>query len=114
PALRSLIETAARRSGERLLLVLDQFEEFVILGTPEKKQEFAALLADLRASAIKKFSALLVLRSDYQSFLEDIGLPPLRQGENLHQVNRFRFAAATEFLARSGLKLQAVAIDRLL
>jgi Leucine-rich repeat (LRR) protein len=114
PTLRSLIEAAARRADEGLLLVLDQFEEFVILGSPEKKQEFAALLTDLRASPIKKFSMLLVLRSDYQSFLEDIGLPPLRQSENLYQVNRFRFAAATDFLARSGLKLQAAAIDRLL
>ncbi len=114
PAIRNLIEAAARRAGEQLLLVLDQFEEFVILGKPEQKQEFAALLADLQANPVKKFIMLLVLRSDYQAFLEDIGLPPLRQGENLYQVNRFMFAAANNFLAHSGLKLQAEAINSLL
>jgi Leucine-rich repeat (LRR) protein len=113
-AIRNLIEAAARRAGEQLLLVLDQFEEFVILGKPEQQQKFAALLADLRSNPVKKFILLLVLRSDYQAFLEDIGLPPLRQGENLYQVNRFMFAAANDFLAHSGLKLQADAIDSLL
>jgi Leucine-rich repeat (LRR) protein len=113
-ALRNLLEAAARRAGERLLLVLDQFEEFIILGEDEKKQAFAALIADLRAKPITKLSLLLVLRSDYQSFLQEIGLPPLRQGENLYQVNRFTFAAATNFLGRSGLRLRAAAIDKLL
>ena len=113
-ALRNLLEAAARRAGERLLLVLDQFEEFVILGEAEKKQAFAALVADLRARPVNKLSLLLVLRSDYQSFLQEIGLPPLRQGENLYQINRFTFAAATNFLGRSGLRLRAAAIDKLL
>lgn len=112
--LRNLLEAAGRRAGERLLLVLDQFEEFVILGATEKKQELAALVADLRARPVSKLSLLLVLRSDYQSFLQDIGLPSLRQGENLYQVNRFTFSAATNFLARSGLRLQAAAIGKLL
>jgi hypothetical protein len=114
PTLRGLMELAARRAGAGLLIVLDQFEEVVILGQSEQKNEFAALLADLRATPIKGLILLLVLRSDYQTFLEDIGDPSLRYGENLYQVARFTFAAASDFLARSGLELQPSAIDRLL
>lgn len=114
PTLRDLIELAARRAGIGLLLVLDQFEEFVILGDLEQKKEFAALLTDLRTIPIRGLILLLVLRSDYQTFLEDIGDPSLRYGENLYQVGRFTFAAASDFLARSGLELQPSAIDRLL
>ena len=114
PALRILIEAAVRRAAAGLLLVLDQFEEFVILGKPEQKLEFAGLLTDLQAIPIKRLSLLLVLRSDYQTFLEDIGLPSLRHGENFYQVGRFRIAAARDFLGRSGLELQPIAIERLL
>jgi hypothetical protein len=38
--------------------VLDQFEEFVILGKPEQQQLFATLLTDLRAFPIKGLSLL--------------------------------------------------------
>jgi hypothetical protein len=114
PGLRGLIEAAARRANARLLLVLDQFEEFVILGKPQEQQAFAALVADLQSNPVKGLSLLLVLRSDYQIFLEDIGLPLTRYAENLYQIGRFTFVAAGDFLARSGLELQQAAIERLL
>jgi hypothetical protein len=114
PALRDLIEAVARRASARLLLVLDQFEEFLILGEPREKRAFAQLLKELEATPLKGLSLMLVLRSDYQTFLEDNGLPPLRYGENFYQIGRFVFAAASDFMARSGLELQPSAIDRLL
>jgi hypothetical protein len=114
PELRDLIKAAAKRANGRLLLVLDQFEEFVILGKPEQQTAFAALLASLRAEPVAGVRLLLALRSDYQSFLEELGLPPLRQGENLHQIARFTFSTAGAFMARSGLELRPEAVDRLL
>ena len=114
PGLRDLIEAAAQRADKHLLLVLDQFEEFLILGKREQKQEFAKLLAELRAIPVKRLSLLLVLRSDYQALLEEVGLPPMRQGENFYQVGRFTLAAASDFLTRSGLELQPTARDHLL
>ena len=102
----------ARRADGRLLIVLDQFEEFVILADPERQKAFAALVADLRATPIKGLRLLLVLRSDYQTAIEELGLPLLRQGENWNQVGRFTIAAATRFMARSGLALQPDALDR--
>ena len=112
PALRALIETAARRSDVGLLLVLDQFEEFIILGSKEAKAAFASLIAELRKEPVAKFTLLLVLRSDYQTFLEETGLPVPRYGEILFQVGRFTLPAAGDFLARSGLGLQPKSVNR--
>jgi hypothetical protein len=41
-------------------------------------------------------------------------LPSLRHGDNFYQVGRFTIAAATDFMARSGLKLHPDTLDRLL
>jgi hypothetical protein len=110
----NLIEAAARLADTGLLLVIDQFEEFIILGQPEQQQRFVSLLRRLQESPVKGLCLLLVMRSDYQTFLEDIELPPLRQGENLYQIPRFTIPASADFLARSGLKLRPDAIGALL
>jgi hypothetical protein len=110
--LRGLLEALARRADDRLLIVLDQFEEFVILADLGRQKAFAALVADLLAAPIKGLRLLLVLRSDYQTAIEELGLPLLHQGENWNQVGRFTIAAATRFMARSGLALQPDGLDR--
>lgn len=112
-SLQHLLATVAR-AADRLLLVLDQFEEFLILGKTEQQQQFLALIAELQANPIRGLVLLLVLRSDYQMLLDDLGLPPLRHGDNFYQVGRFTIAAATAFMGRSGLKLHSDTLDRLL
>jgi hypothetical protein len=104
-AARELIEAATRRCHDRLLIVLDQFEEFLILGTPERQRAFATMLADLNKRPIKGLKILLVVRSDYQTALEEVGLPRLLQGENFFQVGRFREEAARTFFRNSKLDL---------
>ncbi len=79
----------------------------------ERQKAFAAFLADLRARPIKGLKLLLVLRSDYTTAIDELGLPLLRQGENWQEVGRFTLAAGTKFMARSGLALQQDALDRL-
>jgi hypothetical protein len=112
--IRRLVEAAARRASARLLFVIDQFEEFLILGKSEQQQGFANLLSDLQAVPVRGLSLLLVLRSDYQTFLDDMGLPSLRQGDNFYQLARFRKAAASDFFKNSGLQLQPASVDHLL
>jgi hypothetical protein len=113
-SLRAIVDEAAKRAPHRLLIVLDQFEEFVILAKPERQQDFAAFIAELQSRPVTNLTLLLVLRSDYQMLLEDIGLPLLRSGENLFQVARFQSSGANAFMQRSGLDLQPGALDRLL
>ena len=110
---RSLIE-AARRRHHPLLIVLDQFEEFLILGTLERQGAFAAALADLCERPIKGLKILLVARSDYQTALEEAGLPRLLQGENFFQIGRFREEAARAFFRKSKLGLKDEPLDQLL
>jgi formylglycine-generating enzyme required for sulfatase activity len=112
--LREMIEEAAKHAPDRLLIVLDQFEEFVILATPERQQELAVFVADLQSRPVQNLAVLLVLRSDYQMLLEEVGLPSLRSGVNLLQLARFQLSAANEFMKRSGLGLQPDQLDRLL
>ena len=52
-SLRETVEDAAKQAQDRLLIVLDQFEEFVILGKPEQQQEFAAFVAELKSRPVK-------------------------------------------------------------
>ena len=111
---RELIEVATHRCHDRLLIVLDQFEEFLILGTPERQRAFATMLADLNKRPIEGLKILLVVRSDYQTALEEVGLPRLLQGENFFQVGQFREEAARTFFRNSKLDLKDEPLDRLL
>jgi hypothetical protein len=112
--LADLIEAAVAKAKKHLVLVLDQFEEFVILAKPEQREAFKSLVAELHSRKVKGLSLLLVLRSDYQTFLDDLGLPPLRFGENFFQVGRFTLAAGGDFMKQSQLGLQPDALDRLM
>ena len=55
-----------------------------------------------------------MLRSDYQTLIERLGLPPLRQSETWRQVGRFGMADARAFLVASGLSLTEPETERLL
>ncbi|MCX7382979.1 MAG: hypothetical protein NT133_16555, partial [Alphaproteobacteria bacterium] len=112
-SLREALEGAVARANGKLLLVLDQFEEFIILGTPERHAGFAALVNDLGQRPLAGLKLLLVLRSDYQTGLDDIGLPKLMQGFNFFQVGRFNEVAARGFVKGSKLGLKDEALDRL-
>ena len=111
--LRDLLEALAKRADEKVLLVLDQFEEFFILAGSERQKAFTAFIDDLRAKPIKDLKLLLVLRSDYKMAIDELGLPLLRQGENWHEVGRFTTAAGAKFMTRSGLALQPDALARI-
>jgi hypothetical protein len=80
---RALLARAARKSKGNLLVVLDQFEEFVILQNDAQTttaEGFRRLLDQLATEPVLGVRLLLVLRSDYQPLVERLGLPPLRQG----------------------------------
>jgi hypothetical protein len=111
--LREIVEDVAKRTSKRLLVVIDQFEEFLILAGPERHWEFAVFIDEIQTHPVKGLTLLLVLRSDYQMLLEEIGLPAPRSGENLFQVTRFQLSAATAFMKQSGLDLLPKPLDDL-
>jgi hypothetical protein len=103
--LRSLLERACRYiHPRRLLIVLDQFEEFVILQDAERQQHLGQLLSSLREQPIAEVTFLLVFRSDYIGLIEKLSLPPLLQDTNWKEVPPFTESAARDFMRGSGLQ----------
>jgi len=103
--LRSLLERACRYiHPRRLLIVLDQFEEFVILQDAERQQRLGQLLSSLRHQSIGEVTFLLVFRSDYIGLIEKLSLPPLLQDTNWKEVPPFTESAARDFMRGSGLQ----------
>jgi hypothetical protein len=113
-SVRSMIERLSRQKDGGLLILLDQFEEFIILAKSEQRDRFANMLANLQAQPIKGVRLLLSFRSDYQTLLEETGLPKPLYGENLFHLGRFTFSAASSFFDKSGLNFQPTDTARLL
>jgi Leucine-rich repeat (LRR) protein len=104
--LRSLLERSCRYlRPERLLVVLDQFEEFVILQDTYRQRQFEQFLLSLRQSPIPDLVFLFVLRSDYIGLVEKLSLPPLAQETNWKEIPPFTEKAASEFMHASGLQV---------
>jgi conflict system STAND superfamily ATPase len=103
---RALLERANRhvRPG-RLVIVFDQFEEFVILQNPEKQQHFKRFFSGLHENPIEDLTLLLVLRNDYIGLIESLGLPLLHQDSNWKEVPPFTERAAREFIQASHLQI---------
>lgn len=88
-----------------LLLVLDQFEEFIVLHSLEKRNAFRQLLQSVVQNSTLGLRVLLVIRSDYIGLLEQAGLPPFEQHKNWEEVPPFTERDAMQFLSDSGLQI---------
>src|SRR5271166_2687628 len=103
---RPLLERACRSiRPRRLLVVLDQFEEFVILLDSDKQKRFEQLMTTLREQPIAELTFLFVFRSDYIGLIEKLALPPLNQNTNWKDVPPFTESAARDFVQASGLQV---------
>jgi hypothetical protein len=114
---RTLIEraaTAVARIERRLLIVLDQFEEVLILVDEEKRQPFSELLKSLQERPIENLTVLLSLRLDYIGGLEALPIPPPTYGTNWFEVKRFTPPAARRFIERSDLKAGPKLVEQIL
>ena len=105
-SIKALLERACRHiRPKRLLIILDQFEEFVIFQDPEKRKGFEQLMSDLGNQPIVGLTFLLVFRSDYIGLVEKLALPPLNQSTNWRELPPFTESAAYDFVQGSGLKV---------
>jgi hypothetical protein len=99
--LRSLLDRATKRLGERrLLVVIDQFEEFLILKDAEGQKAFQQFLA---AGPIDGLTFLLVYRPEYEGLIQDRPWPRLQLDTNRRVLLAFTENAAQEFMRKSGL-----------
>jgi hypothetical protein len=116
-SLWGLLERAAaaprKNRDAPLLLVIDQFEEFLILHTDEERRTFSALLSDLAKDPIDGLKILLVFRSDYRALIFKLELPPLTAGQNWQELACYDRGEATTFLQSGGRQLSSDAIEEL-
>jgi hypothetical protein len=106
PTARDLLKQASRHlSSDKLLIVIDQFEECLILHEGEQPRALFAFLSQLSVNPLPNVTVLLVFRSDYTGQVAELQLPPLTQGDNWREVPPFTERDAYEFVLGSGLTL---------
>ena len=114
--LADLLAAVSQRIGRTgqppLLIVIDQFEEFLILNdaTDHPLADILRVLAD---SPLKDIRLLLVFRSDYRELLFKLNLPRFRLMENAFELAPFRRDEAQGFLERGGLAMSRTGFDAL-
>jgi Leucine-rich repeat (LRR) protein len=111
--LKSAAEAYARTHAAPLLLVIDQFEEFLILHDEAMRGPFAALLSNLAKRPVDGLRLLLVFRTDYHPLIFKLDLPSLAPNENWYALAPYGRSEATSFLEGSGRELSTQALDAL-
>jgi hypothetical protein len=102
--LNALFEEARKRiHPSRMLVVFDQFEEFLILQEEEHRKRFVEFLTRQASLPHEEATILLVFRAEYDGFIQELKLPTPILGKNLQKVSAFTERAAQEFLLGSGL-----------
>ena len=96
-----------------MLLIIDQFEEFLILNQADQQGPLRNLLNQLTAQPIAKVKVLLSLRSDYQPLIFQQDLPPPRAQHNWFQLAPYRRGDAEAFLQASGRQMTPEALSAL-
>ena len=110
---RKLLELACQRAAGKLLVVFDQFEEFLIISerAPGRLKAFEDLIASLTSDPITGLRILIVMRSDFLGWLQHLQLPAMRPHENWMEIGAFRASDARAFMERSGLTIGERLLD---
>ncbi len=103
-----------RSKNKQLLIVLDQFEEFLILHEKHEQRDFSQSLSDLVTTPIDGLTLLLVIRSDYITLVRKNGLPALHDRENWLELGKYTYTMAKEFFKNSELELSQELIEQML
>ena len=86
-------------------MVIDQFEEFLILNEEKTRAPLLPLLYALDKSPLPGVRLLCVFRSDYRELLFKLGLPPYVVGVNAFDLAPFLRTEAEAFLRKGGREL---------
>jgi hypothetical protein len=106
-----------RAKGACLLVVFDQFEEFVILedrAASEAGKRFLTRVRELRQQPLPGVCLLFVVCSDYLNATIELELDDLISGQSWLEIDPFRRSAARVFLASSPKKPADKLVERLL
>ncbi|MEM1288354.1 MAG: hypothetical protein AAGH60_08385 [Pseudomonadota bacterium] len=108
-----LADAKATKSKKRVLIVIDQFEEFLILNDDEQVGPIVEAMRKFSAEGSASLLLLAVFRSDYGPLLFKQGLPASVEGKNCLALAPFSRPEAEAFLKAGGRELSDSAYDRL-
>jgi hypothetical protein len=103
----------ALRTQRPLLVVIDQFEEFLILNEDAARAPITSLLNALAESPLPGFKLLCAYRSDYAPLIFDLDLPEPHWNQTLFEMLPFRRDAAEDLFGRGGFSLTDGALNGL-
>lgn len=106
-----------RPKGSRLLIVFDQFEEFIVLEdrkSAEERRQFLAQIKELQQAAAPGLSLLFSFRRDYMGDVIDMQLAELIPGRTFMDIDAFKHDAARRFFEKALHASNPHLIDRLL
>jgi hypothetical protein len=106
-----------RRRGTCLLVVFDQFEEFIILereGEPDQRQRFLTRVRELGTAPPHGVCVLFAFRTEYQSAVEALDLGELRSRSTWTEIAPFGRGAARRFLEGAPQRPSTALVDQLL
>jgi hypothetical protein len=116
PRLETIL-AASRRQGTRLLVVFDQFEEFVILedrASAEARRLFIARLQEICRTRPPGLRLLLSFRRDYMGDVIAMQIDDLIPGRTFMEIDAFKRGAARRFLEASPAAPSPGLVDRIL
>ncbi len=96
--LAAISAEVSRAQTGPVLIILDQFEEYLILDADKNKAAYADLLRSLAAAPVKNVRLLHVFRSDYWEVLFKEALPKYRSNETGFGLAPFNRSEAEKFL----------------
>ncbi|MEM9881018.1 MAG: ATP-binding protein, partial [Pseudomonadota bacterium] len=106
-------EAQAKRKKRRVLIVIDQFEEFLILNDDDTMRPVLAAFKALAKEGAQALRLLFVYRDDYGPLIFKRGLPPSVAGQNEFVLAPFLRPEAEAFLKTGGRELSETAYDQL-
>jgi Leucine-rich repeat (LRR) protein len=116
PRLETIL-AARRRKGTRLLVVFDQFEEFVILedrASAEARRQFVARVQEIFRTPPAGLCLLFAFRRDYMSEVIAMQIDDLVPGRTFMEIDAFRRGAARRFLEASPPAPSSELVDKML
>ena len=114
---RSQLRMAAARAAEnnrRVLIVIDQFEEFLIVHDEQAVIRLKNDLATLYQTCSPTLRLLLAFRSEYEYLVDHLGLPPLHQSENWKEICAYVKNDAMQFMKCGLPDVNDILLDRLM
>jgi len=106
--LKALLTRASRAidPARRLFIFIDQFEEFLVVRTPEEQTSFKNFVNSIQTTSNSEVKIILSFRSEYGGVIGAEGWPRRLLDINLFEIFCFNELAAQDFMRKSPIEIE--------